>query len=127
MRPWLIVIASVLVVSFGCGGASTRPAEKEAAKADVKRQPMAADAIKKKRMEMETLRTYLQEKKATTQLEGILTIEKELSRVRGELDQLEGRLRRLKDLSALATATVTLQEKKDYEPEQAGTFGEGVQ
>jgi hypothetical protein len=85
------------------------------------------DRIKNKRMELDTLRTYLQEKKATSRLDEILTIEKELSRVRGELDQLEGRLRRLKDLTTLATLNVTLQEIKDYQPEPPATFGNSVQ
>ena len=84
------------------------------------------DRIKNKKLEQETLRGYLQEKKATSKLEEILTIEKELSRVRGELDQMEGRLRRLKDVTALATANVTLQEVKDYVPPQAPTFGSSV-
>jgi Domain of unknown function (DUF4349) len=85
------------------------------------------DRIKNKKMELETLRGYLQEKKATSQLETILTIEKELSRVRGELDQLEGRLRRMKDLTALATINVTMKEVKDYQPQPAPTFGNSVQ
>jgi hypothetical protein len=85
------------------------------------------DRIKSKKMELETLRGYLQDKKATSQLETILTIEKELSRVRGELDQLEGKLRRMKDLTALATVTVTMQEVKDYQPAPPPTFANSVQ
>jgi hypothetical protein len=84
------------------------------------------DRIKNKKLEQETLRGYLLEKKATSKLEEILTIEKELSRVRGELDQMEGRLRRLKDVSALATVNVTMREEKDYVPPQAPTFGGSV-
>jgi hypothetical protein len=84
------------------------------------------DRIKNKKLEQETLRGYLQEKKATSKLEEILTIEKELSRVRGELDQMEGKLRRLKDLSSLATVDVAMREVKDYEPPQAPTFGGSV-
>jgi hypothetical protein len=85
------------------------------------------DRIKTKKMELETLRGYLQEKKVTSQLETILTIEKELSRVRGELDQMEGKLRRMKDITALATVTVTMQEIKDYQPAPPPTFGNNVQ
>jgi hypothetical protein len=85
------------------------------------------DRIKNKKLELETLREYLKEKRATSKLEEILTIEKELSRVRTELDQLEGKLRRLKDITALATANVTLQEVKDYVPPQAPTFTGSVQ
>jgi hypothetical protein len=85
------------------------------------------DRIKTKKMELETLRGYLQDKKTTSQLETILTIEKEVSRVRGELDQLEGKLRRMKDLTALATVTVTMQEVKDYQPAPPPTFANSVQ
>jgi hypothetical protein len=85
------------------------------------------DRIKTKKMELETLRGYLQDKKVTSQLETILTIEKEVSRVRGELDQLEGKLRRMKDLTALATVTVTMQEVKDYQPAPPATFGNNMQ
>lgn len=85
------------------------------------------DRIKTKKMELETLRNYLQEKKVSSQLETILTIEKEVSRVRGELDQLEGKLRRMKDLTALATVSVTMQEVKDYQPAPPPTFGNSVQ
>jgi hypothetical protein len=84
------------------------------------------DRIKNKRLELETLRDYLKEKRATSRLDEILTIEKELNRVRTELDQLEGRLRRLQDLTALATANVTLQEVKDYVPPQSPTFAGSV-
>jgi hypothetical protein len=84
------------------------------------------DRIKNKKMEQETFRGYLQKKEATSKLEDILAIEKELTRVRGELDQLEGKLRRLKDLTALATVVLTMQEIKDYVPPQAPTFGNRI-
>jgi hypothetical protein len=84
------------------------------------------DRIKNKQLEQETFRGYLQDKKATSKLDEILSVEKELSRVRGELDQFEGRLRRLKDLTALATVSVTMQEIKDYVPPQAPTFGNQI-
>jgi hypothetical protein len=57
-----------------------------------------------------------------------LTIERELNRVRGEIDQAEGRMRMLSSLSTLATIDVTLREVKDYVPSQGfaaqigGTF-----
>jgi hypothetical protein len=86
-----------------------------------------ADRIKNKRMELETLRGYLQDKKANSQLETILKIETELSRVRGELDQLEGKLRRMKDITALATVDVTMQEQKDYHPAPPPSFINSVQ
>ncbi len=86
-----------------------------------------ADRIKNKKLEQETLRGYLQDRKTSSKLEEILAVEKELARVRGELDQMEGRLRRLRDLTALATVTVTLEEIKDYVPPQAPGFAATLQ
>src|SRR5262249_13120461 len=84
--------------------------------------------IKNKNAEEGRLQGYLDDKKATSKLEDILTIERELNRVRGEIDQAEGRMRMLSNLSTLATIEVTLREVKDYVPSQGfaaqigGTF-----
>jgi hypothetical protein len=84
--------------------------------------------IKNKRVEEGRLQGYLEDKKATSKLEDILAIERELNRVRSEIDQAEGRMRVLSNLSTLATIDVTLREVKDYVPSQgfaaqvAGTF-----
>jgi hypothetical protein len=79
-----------------------------------------------KKKEEATLQGYLADKKAMSKLEDILKIEQELSRVRGEIEQTEGRLRLLANLSALATLDVTMHEVKDYVPPQAPTFGNEV-
>jgi hypothetical protein len=79
--------------------------------------------IKNKQVEETRLQGYLEEKKATSKLEDILTIERELNRVRGEIDQLQGRLRLLSSLSAQSTITLTLLEVKDYVPPQPLEFG----
>ncbi len=77
--------------------------------------------IKNKRVEEDRLLKHLE--KSTGKLEEILQVEKELSRVRGEIEQMQGRMRVLTNLSELTTVTVTLQEIKDYVPPQAPTFG----
>jgi hypothetical protein len=82
--------------------------------------------IKNKKELLDKFRSYLQDKRATSKVEEILTLEKEMERVSTELDQLEGRLRRLRDLTALATVTVTMQEIKDYVPPQAPTFANSL-
>jgi hypothetical protein len=79
--------------------------------------------IKNKQVEETRLQGYLEEKKSTSKLEDILTIERELNRVRGEIDQLQGRLRLLGSLSAQSTITLTLLEVKDYVSPQAPDFG----
>jgi hypothetical protein len=78
--------------------------------------------IKNKQAQEERLRGYLQDKKLTSKMDEIALIEKEMARVREELDSLEGRYRRLQDLTALSTVTLTMQEIKDYVPPQAPTF-----
>jgi hypothetical protein len=82
--------------------------------------------IKNKKVEESRLQGYLEDKKATSKLEDILAIERELNRVRGEIEQAEGRLRLLSNLSALATLDVTMHEVKDYVPPQAPTFGNQI-
>jgi hypothetical protein len=78
--------------------------------------------LKNKKVEETRLQGYLEDKKATSKLEDILAIERELNRVRGEIEQAEGRLRLLGNLATLATIDVTLHEVKDYVPPQAPTF-----
>lgn len=58
---------------------------------------------------------HLQE--STGKLDDILKVEREISRVRGEIERHQGRLNVLKDLTALSTVTLTVQEIKDYTPE----------
>jgi hypothetical protein len=70
--------------------------------------------IKTKRVEEETLLKILQERSG--KLEDVLKVEVELSRVRGEIEQLEGRIRLLENLSALATVTLNVRERLKYEP-----------
>jgi nicotinic acid phosphoribosyltransferase len=53
----------------------------------------------------------------------VLTVEREIAGVRGEVEQLEGRLRVLTDLTSLSTITLEVQEIAAYQPEQAATFG----
>ncbi len=80
--------------------------------------------IKNKKVEEERLLKHLE--KSTGKLEDILAVERELSRVRGEIEQYEGRVRLLANLTALTTVTVTLQEIKNYLPPQAPTFAASV-
>ena len=56
-------------------------------------------------------------------LEELLNIERELARVRTEIERTEGRLRVLKDRVALATITVDLTEQVAFEPPQTPSFG----
>jgi hypothetical protein len=82
--------------------------------------------IKNKQVEEERLLKHLE--KSTGKLEDILAVEKELTRVRGEIERYQGRRQYLEKLSALTTVTVTIHERKNYGPDktQAPTFGTTV-
>jgi len=60
--------------------------------------------------------------KATGKLDDILQVERELSRVREEIERVEGRLRVLKDLTSLTTVTLSVREIKHYVPEGAAGY-----
>ena len=79
-----------------------------------------AARIKNKQVEEARLQELL--KRATDKLSEILQVEKELSRVRGEIEQLQGRIRVLANLSSLTTITITMREIKDYVPPAPPTF-----
>ncbi len=77
--------------------------------------------ISNKQVEEKRLIEHL--KKSTGKLSEILQVEKELSRVRGEIEQMQGRVRLLSNLTALTTVTVSIREVKDYVPPKPATFG----
>jgi hypothetical protein len=73
-----------------------------------------AARIKNKKVEEQTLNKILQERSG--KLEDVLKIEIELSRVRGEIEQLEGKIRVLENLSSLATLTLNVREREKFAP-----------
>jgi len=80
--------------------------------------------LKNKQVEEKRLLEHLQ--KSTGKLEEILAVEKELSRVREEIERFQGRLNKLSNLASLTTITVTVQEIKDYVPPSSPTFRTSV-
>ncbi len=60
--------------------------------------------------------------KATGKLEEVLAVERELARVRGEIEQMEGRLRVLSSLTTMSTVNLEVSEIKDYVPEKSVTY-----
>lgn len=70
--------------------------------------------VKNKKVEEQRLIQLLEERPG--QLEEILKVEAELSRVRGEIEQFEGRLRLLTNLTLLTTVTINVQERSKYQP-----------
>ena len=76
--------------------------------------------IRNKQKEEARLLKHLEE--STGKLEEILSVEREVSRVREELERMEGRMRVLQDLAALTTVTLHVNEIKGYVPAQTPTF-----
>ena len=76
--------------------------------------------IRNKQKEEARLLRHLED--TTGKLEEILTVEREISRVREELERMEGKLRVLQDLVSLATVTLHVVEIKGYVPPQAPAF-----
>ncbi|MFO0906412.1 MAG: DUF4349 domain-containing protein [Pirellulales bacterium] len=70
--------------------------------------------IRNKQREEERLLKLLAD--ATGRLEEVLTIERELTRVRGEIETAQGRAAMLKDLTDLATLVVTVVEAQPSPP-----------
>ena len=89
---------------------------------DVTEEYLDLDArIRNKREEEKRLLKHLAD--STGKLEDILAVERELSRVRGEAEQMEGRLRFLADRADLSTVTIEANEWKDFKPPVAASFG----
>jgi hypothetical protein len=76
--------------------------------------------ITNKQQEEKRLLKHLEE--STGKLEDILKVEKELTRVRGEVEMMQGRIRYLANLSALSTVTITATEVRNYTPPVEPTF-----
>jgi hypothetical protein len=102
------------------------PERKDINSSDVTEQFYDTEArIKVKKAEETQLIKLLD--KAAGKLEEVLTIRRELKAIREEIEQLEGRLRLLANLTSLTTVTLTLKEIKNYVPPQTPTFGSNIQ
>jgi hypothetical protein len=76
--------------------------------------------IRNKTKEEQRLLVLLEERPG--KLEDVIAIERELSRVREELERMQGRMRVLTDLTSLTTVTLTIEEIKNYQPPQTPTL-----
>ena len=76
--------------------------------------------VRNKQQEEQRLLTHLD--KTTRQLSEILTIEREISRVRGEIEQMQGRLKLLADQTSLSTIDLTISEMETFVPAVSPTF-----
>lgn len=77
--------------------------------------------IRNKQAEEKRLVTMLGDR--TGKLEDVLLVEKEITRVRGEVEGLQGRMRVLKDLSSLSTVTLRVHELQKFVSAESPGFG----
>jgi uncharacterized coiled-coil protein SlyX len=61
-------------------------------------------------------------KNSQGQIADVITVERELARVRGEIEQMEGRLRYLTNRTDYTTVAVTAREQHEYVPPESPTF-----
>lgn len=73
-----------------------------------------AARIRNKQLEEQRLQQYLDE--STAKLEDILKVEREITRVRGDVESMQGRMRVLADLTSLSTVTVRMSEVTEFVP-----------
>jgi hypothetical protein len=76
--------------------------------------------IKNKKVEEARLLKHLEE--STAKLKDTLEVERELSRVREEIERQEGRIRLLSNLSTMTTVTVTMHALTHFTPPSEPTF-----
>jgi hypothetical protein len=92
---------------------------------DVSEQFVDLEArLKSKRVEEERLQQIIKE--LAGRLTDVLQVEHEMTRVRGEIEQIQGRLQKLNNLVELATVTLTLRERKGYVAPETPSFATTV-
>ena len=92
---------------------------------DVSEEYYDVDArIRNKTKEEDRLLKLLDERPG--KLEDVIAIERELSRVREELERMQGRMRVLNDLTSLTTVELSVIEIRDYQPPEAPTLATRV-
>jgi hypothetical protein len=77
--------------------------------------------IKTKKAEEASLLKLLEN--STGKIEDILSVRRELSRVREEIERHQGRLQVLAKLTAMSTLTINVRERSSYRPPEAADFG----
>lgn len=92
---------------------------------DVTEESVDIEARIKNKRKLEARIVALLEERAG-KLADILEIERELSRVREEIERMEGRLRFLHDRTSLATVTISVREQKEYQPAEAPTLASRI-
>jgi hypothetical protein len=83
---------------------------------------MGPHRIRNKQQEEARLLRLLEDR--TAKLDDVLSVEREIARVRGEVERAQARLRVLTNLTDMATITVHVQEVFGYQPDTSAGFGQ---
>jgi len=78
--------------------------------------------IRNKKHQEDRLLKILDDEKRTGKLKDVLDVEREIARVREEIERMEGRIRVINDLTSMTTVTLSVEEVKDYVPEESPTY-----
>lgn len=78
--------------------------------------------IKNLREQEDKLNELLKEKRREEKLEDVIRVSDRIAEVRASVEQVQGRLNYLADMTSLATVNLTLREIKNYQPPTAPTF-----
>lgn len=85
---------------------------------DVSEEYYDLEARLKNKRETEARLLKVQQER-TGELKDILEVEQQIDRVRGEIEQMQGRLNVLSMLTSLSTVTINVREIRNYKPPQA--------
>ena len=92
---------------------------------DVSEEFFDAEARVKNKKKLEARIVKLLEK-SDHKIQHVIEVERELGRVRQEIERIEGRIRYLTDRTSLTTVNLTIREQRNYVPETAPTFASRV-
>lgn len=120
---WVVRIPVVRYLEFLPGITALGFAESRSENAqDVSEEYIDIEARIRNKQSLETRIVAMLEER-DGRLTDVLEIERELARVREEIERLEGRLRFLKNRTSLATITIRCREQREYQPAEAPTLG----
>lgn len=97
------------------------PRERTVQTDDMTEEFVDLSARLKNKQQLETRLLDLVAQRGET-IQSVLALEAELSRVREEIERMQGRLRYLGDRVALTTVTITAREQREYLPPEAPTL-----
>jgi hypothetical protein len=77
--------------------------------------------VRNKKNTESRLLTLLEE--STGNLEQVLIVEEKLDQVREEIERMQGRVRVIQDMTSMTTLNLTIDEIKDFVPQESATYG----